>query len=325
MSGETVNILMLGGAKRVSMGRMLIEAGRRLGKEVKLFSYELDKRVPVSAIATIIKGLRWSDPQLMEDLHEVVAQHDIDILIPFVDGAVGVAAEFRDLSPGRVWAPVGDRTTVEAMFDKAKAEKAFIDAGLPIPQSYVKGRPMFPLIAKPRFGSASRGIEIITGPRQFKNIVSGEELYVIQEYIANRREYTVDCFISDGGGILCAVPRLRVEVIGGEVSRTITVRNEELESLARKTISRLELRGAVTLQFIEDLDTGRLLLMEINPRLGGGAVCAVHAGADIPSYILRSALGLPLDPCTAWRAGTEIVRYQQEVVFYPENDTENNG
>lgn len=320
MSGETVNILMLGGAKRVSMGRMIIKAGRRIGKEVKLFSYELEERVPLSAIATIIKGLRWSDPQLMENLHEVVEQHDIDIMIPFVDGAVGVVAEYRDLRPGRVWAPVGDRKTVETMFDKAKAAKAFSDAGLPIPQSYVKGRPMFPLIAKPRFGSASRGIEIITGPRQFKNIVSGEELYVLQEYIANRREYTIDCFISDGGGILCAVPRLRSEVIGGEVSRTITVRNEELESLARKTISRLGLLGAVTLQFIEDLDKGRLLLMEINPRLGGGAVCAVHAGADIPGYILRSALGMPLDPCTTWRAGTEIVRYQQEVVFYPENE-----
>lgn len=33
-----VNILFLGGAKRVSIGRMFIDAGRRLGLEVYLLS-----------------------------------------------------------------------------------------------------------------------------------------------------------------------------------------------------------------------------------------------------------------------------------------------
>jgi len=33
------------------------------------------------------------------------------------------------------------------------------------------------------------------------------------------------------------------------------------------------------------------MIMEINPRLGGGAVAAVHAGADIPAMIISEALG----------------------------------
>lgn len=315
MSNRPVNILMLGGAKRVSMGQKLIEAGQRMGCDVKLVSYELERRVPISLIADIVIGRRWADKDILEHLHETVVKHDISILIPFVDGAVSVAAEYRD-TYGGVWTPVGDRHVAELMFDKVRADKEFRAAHIPVPQAYVRGRPTFPLIAKPRFGSASKGIQIITGPRQFKNIVSNDELYIIQEYIANHREYTVDCFIADDGRIICAVPRIRLEVVGGEVSRTVTVHDERLEALAVTVLERLNLRGAVTLQFIEDLNDGRLMLMEINPRLGGGAVCAVHAGADIPAYILRSALGERVYTCQTWKDGTEIVRYQQEVVFH---------
>ena len=78
--------------------------------------------------------------------------------------------------------------------------------------------------------------------------------------------------------------------------------------------------GAVTVQMMRDLDTNRLMLMEINPRMGGGAVCSVAAGADIPSLILREVLDLP--PVEQhWQAGVQIARYLDEVVFYPnQND-----
>ena len=55
--------------------------------------------------------------------------------------------------------------------------------------------------------------------------------------------------------------------------------------------------------------------MEINPRLGGGAVCSVHAGADIPGMILDEAMGVTCHRAP-YRPGTEIARYLQEVVFF---------
>ena len=85
--------------------------------------------------------------------------------------------------------------------------------------------------------------------------------------------------------------------------------------LARTALSKLELLGAVTIQLIRDLDSGALYIMEINPRLGGGAVCAVHAGADIPGMIIDEARGI-VPTGADYRPGTEIARYMQEVVFY---------
>ena len=104
------------------------------------------------------------------------------------------------------------------------------------------------------------------------------------------------------------------------MSRTETVDDPEITALARRTLEATGLVGAVTVQMLRDLDTDRLMLMEINPRLGGGAVCSVAAGADIPSLILREVLDLPpVEP--HWQPGVQIARYLDEVVFYPkEND-----
>ena len=80
-------------------------------------------------------------------------------------------------------------------------------------------------------------------------------------------------------------------------------------------INTLKLTGAITLQFLEDCTDGRVMLMEINPRLGGGAVTAIAAGADIPSLIIDEALGNTLPDTVSWKPGTLVARYLQETVF----------
>ena len=62
---QVVNILFLGGAKRVAMGRLFKEAGRKFGMDVMLFSYELSSQVPIAEEASVIVGRRWADPDLM--------------------------------------------------------------------------------------------------------------------------------------------------------------------------------------------------------------------------------------------------------------------
>ena len=81
-----LNILFLGGAKRVSMASKFIEAGRRAGFETVIYGYELSRRCALASVAEeIVEGRRWSDPALLDDLHEVVTSRNISIMIPFVD------------------------------------------------------------------------------------------------------------------------------------------------------------------------------------------------------------------------------------------------
>ncbi len=305
---DRVNILMLGGAKRVSIGRMFIEAARRLGLTANLYSYELDRHVPIACIAEVIAGVRWDDEKLVESLNTLIASKEIDIVLPFVDGALAVCAS------GKLdaWSPTSPNAT--SFDDKLEAEKLFVQAGIPIPGRFDPFMPKFPLIAKPRRGSASRGIKLIEKLDDLLALKNGGD-YHLQQYITNAKEYTVDCYVTCAGDIKCSVVRRRLEVSGGEVTRTVTVDNEEIVNLSRQVLSRLNLTGAVTLQFIEGEDK-QVKLMEINPRLGGGAVCAIHAGADIPAMILAEYFKLDVPACDNPRTGTLITRYQQEVVFY---------
>lgn len=310
-----LSILMHGGAKRVSIARMFLAEARKMGLELDLYSWELQPVVPIAEVAEIAVGRRCDDPLLLDDLHKFTLEKGINIMIPFIDPAIGVVAKYRDLYGG-IFAPLGSLESVEGMFDKVVAAEIFEKAVLPIPATYSLENHLFPLIAKPRYGSASQGILVINSEEQLAEIADKADNYLLQEYISRREEITVDCYVAADGEIIATVPRLRIAVIGGEVSRTITIDSPEIVELSRQTLAALNLRGAVTLQFIRDLDSGRVLLMEINPRLGGGVVCSIHAGANMPGYILQEALGQKPESCSNWLIDLEISRYQQEVTFH---------
>lgn len=303
-----IGVLFLGGAKRVSMARKFIAAGKELDIDIQLYSYELTHEVPIASVATILIGRKWKDEDIYADLHRQVTDNGISIMVPFVDGAVEIAARYRDMHPA-VKVPVGDASRSAAMFDKIEADRLFRQFKLPVPS-----QDGFPKIAKPRFGSASKGIKIIETQADLDRL-GNNETYLIQEYVSPRQEITVDCYVTISGEVIATVPRYRIETQGGEASVTETFRDVEVENLARETLISTGLRGAVTIQMLRDLRDNRLMIMEINPRLGGGAVCACHAGADLPGFILRDLTGFPLHPCDGWKRGIRICRYFSEVVF----------
>lgn len=293
---------------------MLIEAGRKRSVDVGIFSYELTAQVPISAVAKVIIGCKWTDPGIYRDLRDVCDRLEIHAVIPFVDGAVGVAARFVETYP-EIYAPVASHELADTFFDKCAAAVAFEKVRLPIPATYRQSRPTFPLIAKPREGSASKGIEIIESVNDFRRIIRNRTDYLIQTYYPSRDEYTVDCFVSRTGDVLCVSPRERLEIVGGEVTRTATVNDPEIMAVSRSALMLLELTGAVTLQFLRDRESGKLMIMEINPRFGGGCVCTVHAGGDLPGMVIDEATGRTPTPAVNIRPGTLIARYFQEVVF----------
>ncbi|MCM1163909.1 MAG: ATP-grasp domain-containing protein [Muribaculaceae bacterium] len=312
-TGKTINILFLGGAKRVSVGRKIIEAGKSLGVKINIFSYELSLEVPIAAIGRVVVGAKWSDPDILKNLHACIERNSIDIILPFVDPAIEVAGRYADLY-NDVWAPVVSPEKASILFDKDASARYYASESLPIPATYRGGRPVFPLIAKPRHGSASRGIMVVRDVTDFRRVLRMPD-YMMEQYIENHKEYTVDAYISMTGEIQCVSPRLRIEVLGGEVTRSVTVDYPELKLMATDVIRKARLVGPVTLQFIRDTDTGQLMLMEINPRLGGGVVCSIHAGANIPEMMLRDFLALPQNPAPDIKPGVLICRYFDETVF----------
>ena len=51
---DKLNVLFLGGAKRVSLAEHLIDTARRKGLDVEVYSYELDEFVPIASVGTVL-------------------------------------------------------------------------------------------------------------------------------------------------------------------------------------------------------------------------------------------------------------------------------
>lgn len=315
---EKVNVLFLGGAKRVSLAEHLINAGKKLNLDVAIFSYELDDRVPLAAVGAILKGKKWNDADLFSDLHSQINKNNISIVLPFVDPAIDVAERLR-AGNDSLFVPTCGKDICYIMFDKVLSESWFVEKGLPIPPSYSKDDKLsFPVIVKPRRGSASKGILLIDNAEQWDKLQDKED-YVIQQYIADREEYTVDCYVTTSGKIISIVPRLRIQTAGGEVMNSETRRDKELISISERVLKSGDFKGPVTIQFLRDKKTGATYIMEINPRLGGGVITSIEAGADITEFILRNYLGEELEPCASWKDRTLMTRYFKEVIFYADN------
>jgi Carbamoylphosphate synthase large subunit (split gene in MJ) len=315
---RNVNILFLGGAKRVSLAEHLIESGKSNDMNISIFSYELDKKVPIASVGKVIDGLKWRDPNLYDHLKQVIKDYDINIILPFVDPAIEVCSNLsKEVSD--VFIPISSIEICRTMFDKRLSAEWFGKNGISQPVIYNDiNSASYPIILKPRKGSASKGI-IIAGKKE--DIDSGIVLedYLIQQYIANRKEMTVDCYVARDGRVVSIVPRLRIETAGGEATKSLTVRDNDIIAECRKILSCGDFRGPITIQFIKDIDTGNNYVMEINPRFGGGVVTSIGAKSGIVDFLLDEYDNKMIFPNDNWIEGVLMTRYFKEVIFYADN------
>jgi carbamoyl-phosphate synthase large subunit len=143
---------------------------------------------------------------------------------------------------------------------------------------------------------------------------AGEAELLVQS-IPPGREYTVDGFIDRTRRCRCAVPRQRLEVRGGEVSKGMTVRNAAVAALARRIAEALPgARGVLNVQIFHDETTDRMAAIEINPRFGGGYPLSHEAGAAMTRWLLEDILQLPSSARDdLWREGVVMLRYDEAV------------
>ena len=113
---------------------------------------------------------------------------------------------------------------------------------------------------------------------------------ICQEFIEGT-EHTCDVYVDFSMKVRCVVPRKRIEVRAGEVSKAQVVKHLRVMSEAARLVETLGAGpGVITLQlFLTDDDNVKFI--EINPRFGGGAPLSIKAGADFPKWILQELLG----------------------------------
>jgi carbamoyl-phosphate synthase large subunit len=304
---KTIRVLFVGGGKRFSAAEKLIEAGRDLGLSVEIYAYEIGQEVPIADVATAIKGIRFSDENVVSDLADNIKKYSIDIALPYHDQAIGLLASLRD----QVFVPTCDPSLVKVFGSKIQSAQFFRRKALLTPARAIK----VPAIAKPELGSASKGLlrffeqesldDFLTDPRS--------QNYELQE-LWSGPEYSVDGYIALNSTFSHFAVRERLETLGGEVVRSRTVDMPEIDAVCQRMVEIPGVRGAITIQFIVDNKSGRCGLMEVNARYGGGMLTSLGAGVPWFHILLRDYLRIPQQP-VEHRIGVLMVRSFREHYF----------
>ena len=114
--------------------------------------------------------------------------------------------------------------------------------------------------------------------RKFENMI-------FQEYLPGT-EYTVDVLSDLTEKPIMAIPRIRIDTKAGISVKGKIVRNSMIENLCINTAETLGIRGPSCIQ-LKGSKNGKLKIIEINARFGGGTIFTTLAGANFPAMLLE--------------------------------------
>lgn len=310
-----IKILFLGAGKRVSLFEHIIDNIAEYDS-TNLFSIELDDKVPIRCCSKVIVGPKFNNTYFPEFLFDVIIKNNINIIIPCMDNVIGILSDLKnELLKYNCMALVGDDVVSKGFTDKEIAAKLFIDNNINHPHTITAENfniAEFPLMAKPKKGYGARGQTILNNSFETSRFLLSNE-YIVQSFVSNSIEYTVDCYVDRNKKIICCVTRKRLEIINGEVNKTEVIRNKKIEDYARYILSKFNFFGPVTIQMFDTKDEPTVI--EINPRFGGGVIASFLAGCKFGEWIYNDYLGKPNMEFDNWDNNFIMVRANREFII----------
>jgi carbamoyl-phosphate synthase large subunit len=247
------------------------------------------------------------DQAYIPTLIRLVKQHRINAIISLNDLELPILAENKGLlSEAGARVIVSDSQVINIAFDKWATARFITSIGLNSPKTYLeleeakkaltKGELSFPLVLKPRFGSASIGIEFPESLEELelaytlqmlklqksilKEASSGdmEHALIIQEKLGGQ-EYGMDVLNDFNGHYVGSFARLKLAMRSGETDKALSVIDPRFEAAGKVLGEKLGHIGSMDCDLF--LDGDKVYVLELNPRFGGGYPFSHESGANI--------------------------------------------
>jgi carbamoyl-phosphate synthase large subunit len=236
-------------------------------------------------------------PGYIKQLLTIVKANRVKLLVPTVDLDLKRLARNKPKFAAmgcRVLVSVPD--VVDICQDKRKTYRFLLKNGFDTPvtisvaAALSKRKLNWPCFLKPWDGYASRGNAVVKNRKELLFFGKKVPNAICQEFITGI-EHTCDVYVDLDMKVRCVVPRKRIEVRAGEVSKGQVVKHPGIMSEAARLVEMLGAGpGVITLQLFLTGDD-KVKFIEINPRFGGGAPLSIKAGANFPKWILQELLG----------------------------------
>lgn len=313
------NVLVLSAGRRVSLVRAFKKAIDDLKIDGDVFGADM---VPSMSAACNVLSNSFVLPHVgkdeyIDELKTLCLKESIKLVIPTIDTELLKLAkhkqEFKELG---ITIVVSNSELVVPCRDKRLTHDLFNNIGLPVPITYSLGNIKFPCFSKPISGSLSQNIRILQSQDELDtwDVPKLEMMYM--EIISNEEfdEFTIDIYYTQDSELICMVPRQRVEVRGGEISKGRT--NKALIDLLKEPMSKIKTAfGCLTLQVFKSKISKQIYGIEINPRFGGGFPLSNAAGARYSEFLLREVLlHEKLSYTDDWEDKLVMLRYDAEVL-----------
>ncbi len=253
-------------------------------------------------------------------LLSIVKANKVKLLVPTVD------LDLKSLAQNAPrFAAAGCRVLVSApdvidtCQDKRKTYRFLVKNGfdaaltMSVRSVLAKKRINWPCFLKPWDGSASRENAVARNRKELL-FYAGRIPNVIWQEFVEGVEFTCDAYVDFGMKVRCVVPRKRIEVRSGEMSKGQVAMNDRIIDEAAALVEKLGAGpGVITLQLFLTND-GKVTFIEINPRFGGGVPLSIKAGANFPKWILQELAGRKINiRPNAFKDGLTMLRYDSEV------------
>ncbi len=313
---------------------LITSAGRRVGL-VRAFQVELKKKFPFSKVYTAEANPEWSSACRVSDefftiprvdsqnyinsILELCIKKEIKIVIPTIDTELLVLSDSKELFLlNNIQIVISDFDLISKCRDKRQTNILFKDLKINIPSAIDKKNPSFPLFIKPYDGSLSKDLHLINYKEELTDTLLKNPKLMFMEYINPKdfNEYTIDAYYDRNSYLSCLVPRRRIEVRGGEISKGKTEKLNFYNILKDKLGFIKGAKGCLTIQFFIGKVTEEIIGIEINPRFGGGFPLSYASGANYPEYIiLEYLMNEQITFNDNWIENRVMLRFDSEVIL----------
>ncbi len=310
------NILITSAGRRVSLVKIFQETLKRFNKRGKVFAADMN---PFLSSACYIadeftKVPRVTDENYIPFLLDYCLKKDVSIVVPTIDTELSkLAYAKRNFLKHNILIAISSSGICNTFYLKESTGKFFVENGFNTPKLIENlEKCSYPVFAKLNNSSSSIGAQVVYSPEIAKELCKKGN-YIFQEYIEGI-EFTVDVFIDSKSNIISIVPRERIEVRAGEVSKGKTVKDKKIMATIKKFCEKLAgAYGCLTIQVFKSRD--KVVFIEVNPRFGGGYPLSYFAGANFADYLIRDYLGEELEYNENWKNNTLMLRYDAEVII----------
>jgi carbamoyl-phosphate synthase large subunit len=280
----------------------------------KVFAADMDLTAPALVDADVaIQVSNIYSATYIDEILELSKKHKINAIISLNDLELPILAEHKwKFTAQDVQVIVSDTNVIDIAFDKYKTHQFLLDIGLNSPKTYISlseakqaitnGELTFPLIVKPRWGSASIGLDFpesleeldlayqlqtIKLKKSILNIASesdSEHAILIQEALPGD-EYGLDIVNDFQGNHFGTFTKKKLKMRSGETDKAVSIIDERFNEIGEKIGKNLKHIGNADCDVF--LVNNKLYVLEINPRFGGGYPFSHEAGVDLVSIYLE--------------------------------------